>query len=445
MAITWPSGNKPATTTTDADSDSISGARADINKALTNQNVIIDAFNIGTSQTNGYILAYNSTDDRFNLVANSSGGNPLTADLEVADFDIINSAGAHRGDTFQIGGATTVQTSTSSVISGIPSQFDAAGGSSQRLAGPIEMCIIDDLNAWNDRVHSLAKLTSVKLTADFTGNSQPRIRNNYVELSVDTAGHNFGPSSDKFGDGAIGQFITSKVFNSGTDASTARSLTAMLAAPQIDGNTGDQTVTQMRGMFVQPFLDDHATATNLYGYIYKDDNIDGSATVTNHYSFFSDSTTAQFKNDGPAILKGLAYPTSDGSAGQVIKTNGSATLSFTSIGQGTNGSHTITSPTGSSETLTADRNNGMVQFMDVNSNVESLVIAVPSNMVAGDQLVLVLKGNRGTSTNLSWQGIYNAYGTGAFGLTNNSIQRITIVRDASNYTSITSGNLAAGN
>jgi len=242
MAITWPSGNKPATTTTDADSDSISGARADINKALTNQNVIIDAFNIGTSQTNGYILAYNSTDDRFNLVANSSGGNPLTADLEVADFDIINSAGAHRGDTFQIGGATTVQTSTSSVISGIPSQFDAAGGSSQRLAGPIEMCIIDDLNAWNDRVHSLAKLTSVKLTADFTGNSQPRIRNNYVELSVDTAGHNFGPSSDKFGDGAIGQFITSKVFNSGTDASTARSLTAMLAAPQIDGNTDNSTI-----------------------------------------------------------------------------------------------------------------------------------------------------------------------------------------------------------
>ena len=35
---TWPSGNKAVTTTTDAVSDTISGAREDINKTISNVN-----------------------------------------------------------------------------------------------------------------------------------------------------------------------------------------------------------------------------------------------------------------------------------------------------------------------------------------------------------------------------------------------------------------------
>ena len=48
---TWPSTNKAVTTTTDADSDSISGARVDINKSISNVNDIIDYFNGGGSIT----------------------------------------------------------------------------------------------------------------------------------------------------------------------------------------------------------------------------------------------------------------------------------------------------------------------------------------------------------------------------------------------------------
>ena len=62
---TWPSGNKPVATTTDADSDSISGARVDLNKTVANQIEIIDMFNIPASPTDNYILVYNASQNRF--------------------------------------------------------------------------------------------------------------------------------------------------------------------------------------------------------------------------------------------------------------------------------------------------------------------------------------------------------------------------------------------
>jgi hypothetical protein len=70
---TWPSANKPVTTTTDAASDSISGARADINKAITNQIEIIDMFNIPGSPTDNYILKYNASANRFDMEEDSGG------------------------------------------------------------------------------------------------------------------------------------------------------------------------------------------------------------------------------------------------------------------------------------------------------------------------------------------------------------------------------------
>jgi hypothetical protein len=145
---------------------------------------------------------------------------------------------------------------------------------------------------------------------------------------------------------------------------------------------------------------------------------------------------------GKVVIDGLDWPTADGTNGQVLQTNGSGVLTF---GDGTGGQHTITSPTATTSTLTADRSDGLVQFCDVSSLVTNLAIAQPSNMSAGDQLILVLKGNRAGSHNLSWNGIYNAYGTGTFGLTNTSIQVLRIVYDGTNYTSVTSGNLTAGN
>jgi hypothetical protein len=63
---TWPSSNKAQTTTTDQPTDTISGARDDINKTISNVNDIIDIFDI-TSPTDGDVLIYNNSNSRFEL------------------------------------------------------------------------------------------------------------------------------------------------------------------------------------------------------------------------------------------------------------------------------------------------------------------------------------------------------------------------------------------
>lgn len=80
--MAWPSSNKASTTTTDADSDSISGSRVDLNKTVANVNTIIDTFNIPASPTDGHILVYDSDTGVFentNLIEGTPGShtNPL--------------------------------------------------------------------------------------------------------------------------------------------------------------------------------------------------------------------------------------------------------------------------------------------------------------------------------------------------------------------------------
>jgi hypothetical protein len=94
---TWPSGNKAVTTTTDADSDSISGARVDLNKTVSNVNDIIDMFDI-SSPADDQILVYDSVSSTFKVEDNVSGftgdlaGNVLydsTGDVVVEDKMIV--------------------------------------------------------------------------------------------------------------------------------------------------------------------------------------------------------------------------------------------------------------------------------------------------------------------------------------------------------------------
>jgi len=82
---TWPSTNKAVTTTTDAAADSISGARVDINKTISNVNDIIDIFNIPASPTDNHILKYNSSTGQFDVEADTGGGSGIAlTDLSVS-------------------------------------------------------------------------------------------------------------------------------------------------------------------------------------------------------------------------------------------------------------------------------------------------------------------------------------------------------------------------
>ena len=112
MAYSWPS-SKAATTTTDADSDSIKGARGDINLAISNQNKIIDMFNLNiTEPANGKILVYNATDDRFDIGDDIDTGS--TQNLwHTIDSDSGSSTPNSTTDTLTVSGGTGITTAVS--------------------------------------------------------------------------------------------------------------------------------------------------------------------------------------------------------------------------------------------------------------------------------------------------------------------------------------------
>lgn len=93
---TWPSGNKAVTTTTDADSDSISGARVDINKTVSNLNDVIDMFDMSTL-ADDRILVYDAASATFKVEDQGTftgdlAGNPLydsTGDVTVEDRMVV--------------------------------------------------------------------------------------------------------------------------------------------------------------------------------------------------------------------------------------------------------------------------------------------------------------------------------------------------------------------
>ena len=122
---TWPSGNKAVTTTTDAATDSISGARVDINKTISNVNDIIDIFNIPSSPTDNHILKYNSSTGKFDVEADTGGGSGIAlTDLSVS------SASASGNGSLAYNNSTGVFTHTPASV---PSDTDALSEGSSNL------------------------------------------------------------------------------------------------------------------------------------------------------------------------------------------------------------------------------------------------------------------------------------------------------------------------
>jgi len=126
---TWPS-TSPSTTTTATNSDSISGARADINQAITNINSVVDMFDMSTL-ADDRILVYDSASATFKVEDNVSGftgdlaGNVLydsTQDVIIEDDVVVrpnntDDRKATIGDYFITAGANTY-TYTAAVMDG---------------------------------------------------------------------------------------------------------------------------------------------------------------------------------------------------------------------------------------------------------------------------------------------------------------------------------------
>ena len=137
---TWPSSNKPVTTTTDADSDSISGARADINKAITNQIEIIDMFNIPGSPTDNYILKYNASTSVFDMEADAGG--TISSVTNFVDNRVVTASGA-----------TTLNGEANLTFDG--SELAVTGAISASST-----CLFNGINNGNERITNVANPTS---------------------------------------------------------------------------------------------------------------------------------------------------------------------------------------------------------------------------------------------------------------------------------------------
>lgn len=89
--MTWPTV-KASNQYTDANTDLISNARADINQTILNVNTIIDNFDIA-SPTNGDLLQYNSTSGAWETVSSASV-NPVRMAMFISlltyDYSLVN-------------------------------------------------------------------------------------------------------------------------------------------------------------------------------------------------------------------------------------------------------------------------------------------------------------------------------------------------------------------
>lgn len=460
---TWPSGTKASATTTAADTNSISGARGDINQTITNQNSIIDMFNIPASPTDNYILVYNSATSQFDVEANTAANEvvddtspQLGADLQVNDFDISNSDGSNRGDAFVIGSNSAVETSTSTIVSGIDTDLDIMSGSTDgiRIAGPVTQTKISDLNTWNDRVHSNCTATKIELTDNFgesgsgSERGKTRIRNGYHDITLNTKGYQFGDFAfERFGDGLNAGFFSAKAFTD-VDNNTAHAHTvrAVTLAPQADGSAATLTspntftVNKLIGAEIVPFVDDDSVVNNFYGVrinvIDSGSQATVTGTITNKFSFYSDNDAYTLQNDGPAILKGLSYPTSDGTSGQVIKTDGSGNLSFTNLTT-TDIYYNGGTLASDGATTTPNYNDGNFIRYEVtrdNGVGGGVKLNAPSNMSDGNTMWLAFEATAGTagqSAIVAWNTGQNIYdNTTSYTITSGKTLLLRVVRIA---------------
>ena len=99
------------------------------------------------------------------------------------------------------------------------------------------------------------------------------------------------------------------------------------------------------------------------------------------------------KGSGNVVLDGLKYPNADGTADQVLKTDGSGNLSFTDVSGGISWQSSIVT----TSTLTAVAGNGY--WIDTTSN--ACTVTLPSSASVGDQIIFVDYARNWNTNNLT--------------------------------------------
>ena len=279
--------------------------------------------------TSGQILQTNGS-GQLSFVTNS-GGSGIAA--------VVDDTTPQLGGTLDQNGQNIDDASRNYQIIGAPadptsSGFDAFGNSAGRAHGPATVSVLTSNQS--DRVYQNVRAASQTLSANISGGTAGgRIRQNFTEGNLITDGNDL--TTTGFGRGHHALWLTGQVSNDhASDASTVTESTTLSVIPQYTGNQA-LTMSNGHGVAVQAFCEsNNSTVSSFIGYMYEHPfGLSGTAldnfTTTNHWSFKSTSSTAKLQNDGPAILSGLNYPTSDGSADQVLKTDGSGNLTFATV------------------------------------------------------------------------------------------------------------------
>lgn len=400
---TWPS-TKPVTTTTDQDSDSISGARGDINLAITNVNTITDFFNLGTpgAGDDNKVLTYDHTTG-YIVLETAGGGSPLSADFDQNGYMIKDDS-----RNFQIIG----NESNTTTLSGI---YDAFANTA-RVHGVVNVNNQDGYPA--NRIHSNPRLTYIKADADATpGNSSPgRIRANYVETQYDM--NSYDNTTNGFGQGFNNFFVAGVVKN--TAASTTSNLTELTAitiTPQIDQAdepTANTIVTDMAGLEVQGYcVGSGSSATNFYGFYYNAPAGTNSSRLglTTHYSFYGADSNATLYNAGH------------------IKGNSIGVSSAYSIGTISN----------TATDFDINYSNGALQKVNLTSAIgaQTTIMNAPTNMADGDILYLHITctaGDTGQTAEIVYETSagYVVYGSGVT-VTHDSEKILRIIKSGTKF------------
>ena len=176
----------------------------------------------------------------------------------------------------------------------------------------------------------VSKLT---LGSDVTG-SNGRIVNNYSAATLDL--NSFDLTSSGVTRGLHTWLAQSPTIqNTGGTASTlAQNRNILVQGMFLEGS--NVTVNESSSIYVNQFYegdDGTGTVTNAYGLYIRDGGVSG-ATVTNKHSIYSDGASNPMYHAGPITIGAYTLPNTDGSAGQVLTTDGLGNITFTTVSGG---------------------------------------------------------------------------------------------------------------
>ncbi len=451
---TWPT-NKPDSNRFNSDSDSIKQSRTELKTMSDAVNDIVDFIDT-TGIGAGKVLVYNASNSRLEVgenLLNISAGTNITIDNDSAGGITINATGG-------LSNPLTANLETNEFTIGHLQGDDSAGGESTAMRftdnGEIHLFTSGKFTGSSGGAHEV-KLANAKFDRFFDANppgpGPAGDNNNYGPISLFSQDLHTDDSAGTSGSAKIG------VLNNGDGV--------LISTTKTDGGTtftGEIKLNQRNGILLK-------NSSNLF---------DSGGEDVSGITLQTTAGNVRLEPNNTIYLKYTNWPTSDGSSGQVLQTNGSGQLSWAANGGQdiTAGDNiTISSPDSAggitisqsqlnatlnmndqqlsnmaiknygeivhdlgttSGTLTPDPNNGSVQKITLNNN---LTLNSLSNVASGDSMTLLVTqdgtGGRTLSSTMKFAGGTKTLSTGA-----NAIDVITIFYDGTNYLASLSTNFS---